>query len=558
MGNVYRKQVTRPLPPGAEIIERKGERLARWRDARGKIRTAPLTESGDRIRETSRTFHARYRTGEGTIADVPTGCRDEQAARAVLADLEKRAEMVKAGILKTAELQTADHARTPIAEHFDAYLNHHDAAGSVALHRHNVRTYLDRIAADCGFRRLADLDRSAFESWLSRETKRGRSARSRNTHRATLIAFCHWCSRPEVARLASNPFKGIPKADEKADPRRKRRAMTESELTRLLDVARTRPLTEALTVRRGKAKGSTHAKVRPEVRERLDALGRERALIYKTLILTGLRKGELTSLTIGQACLDGPRPYLDLSAADEKNREGAWLPLRADLADDLRQWLADRLTSLQDDARGQGEPIPVRLPADMPLFNVPAGLIRIFDRDLKAAGIAKRDDRGRTLDVHALRTSFGTLLSAGGVPLRTAQAAMRHSDPSLTANVYTDPRLLDVAGALDALPALRLDRPDVDSMRATGTVGGSNPSARLCQGPVTSVALNVAANPCNERQGSSIGGKMNRTDLELAGPDRFAVTSISDRGNHLVSLPDTGFPSVCPAGLEPATFSSGG
>ncbi len=31
---------------------------------------------------------------------------------------------------------------------------------------------------------------------------------------------------------------------------------------------------------------------------------------------------------------------------------------------------------------------------------------------------------------------------------------MRHSDPSLTANVYTDPKLLDVAGALEALPIL--------------------------------------------------------------------------------------------------------
>src|SRR5437016_1930157 len=83
--------------------------------------------------------------------------------------------------------------------------------------------------------------------------------------------------------------------------------------------------------------------------------------------------------------------------------------------------------------------LPARLTGDTPVFAVPAGLVRIFDRDLRMAGIAKRDDRGRTLDVHALRTTFGTLLSRGGVPLRTAQAAMRHSDPSLTANVYTDP-----------------------------------------------------------------------------------------------------------------------
>ncbi|MFH1109593.1 MAG: hypothetical protein V1790_10425 [Planctomycetota bacterium] len=52
--------------------------------------------------------------------------------------------------------------------------------------------------------------------------------------------------------------------------------------------------------------------------------------------------------------------------------------------------------------------------------------------------------------------TFGTHLCAAGVPLRTAQAAMRHSKPELTANIYTDPKLLDVAGAIAALPALTL------------------------------------------------------------------------------------------------------
>ncbi|MBL8764050.1 MAG: tyrosine-type recombinase/integrase [Phycisphaerae bacterium] len=59
--------------------------------------------------------------------------------------------------------------------------------------------------------------------------------------------------------------------------------------------------------------------------------------------------------------------------------------------------------------------------------------------------VINADDRGRTIDVHALRHTFGTHLSKACAPLRTAQAAMRHSDPSLTANVYADPKLLDVA-----------------------------------------------------------------------------------------------------------------
>jgi hypothetical protein len=100
-------------------------------------------------------------------------------------------------------------------------------------------------------------------------------------------------------------------------------------------------------------------------------------------------------------------------------------------------------------------------------------LHRILDRDLKPAGIAKRDDRGRTLDVHALRTTFGTLLSKGGVAPRTAQAAMRHSDIRLTMGVYTDPKLLDVRGAMDSLPNLPLagEGADREAARATGTDG---------------------------------------------------------------------------------------
>ena len=49
---------------------------------------------------------------------------------------------------------------------------------------------------------------------------------------------------------------------------------------------------------------------------------------------------------------------------------------------------------------------------------------------------------------------------------------MRHSDPKLTANVYTDPRLLDVHSALDALPMLPLNSSPIQNtqtMRITGT-----------------------------------------------------------------------------------------
>ena len=87
MGTVFRKQVTRPMPPGAEIIVRKGQRLARWKDRRGKTRTAPVTTGkagAERIVTESPYFVAKYRDGAGKVCVEPTGCRDETAARQLL------------------------------------------------------------------------------------------------------------------------------------------------------------------------------------------------------------------------------------------------------------------------------------------------------------------------------------------------------------------------------------------------------------------------------------------------------------------------------------------
>jgi len=456
MGSIRRKTFTKPLPPDAEIVARKGERFARWK-VNGKTRTAKVTrgEDGrDRIVEQAATFTAKYRDGQGRVREVATGCRDATAARQILANLEKRADGVRSGIRTAAEDAAHDHQASPLPEHCAAYLVYLQVEGTTRVHRDNVTRCLNRVATDCRFASLSDLNREALESWLVAMDAAKMGARTRNTYRSAIVAFANWCV--ETDRLAANPLAKVEKADEASGQRRKRRAMTEAELVKLLDFARRRPLLDAMTIRRGKRKGQTTANVRGDVREHLDALGRERALIYKTLLLTGLRKSELASITVGQLELEGSVPFVVLAAADEKNRDGSDLPLRADLAADLRDWLADRLRGEQQAARSAGAPIPQRLPAAAPLFTVPAGLIRILDRDLKAAGIPKRDERGRTLDVHALRHSFITHLSKGGVAPRTAQAAARHSDIKLTMQTYTDPKLLDIHGALRALPAMPL------------------------------------------------------------------------------------------------------
>ncbi len=467
MGTVFRKAWTAPVPPGAEVVTQRGRRIARWRLRNGKLRTAETFDGEGgraRIRGRTPTYIAKYRDGAGIWVEVSTGCKDETAARAILGQLERRAELIRSGVITAGEDDASRHGTQPIVQHVQAWAEHLRTKGSTRGWWTQAERRVARVCTEKGIRRLRDLTSAAVERWLGDQSDRGMSAGTRNGYRRALVAFANWCAR--TGRVAVNPLAHVATADDRADCRRKRRAFTDDELMRLLDAACRRPLAEALTIQRGKRSGQQGAQISDTTRERLDRLGRERALIYKTLVLTGLRKGELASVTVSQVEIDGPVPYLVLHAKDEKNRKGSEIPLRADTAAELRAWLEEKLAVAQATARERDDPIPARLPPTAKLLDVPSGLIRIFDRDLVFAGIArietrgnkqvviKTDDRGRTIDIHALRHTFGTHLSRAGVPLRTAQAAMRHSDPSLTANVYTDPKLLDVAGALEALPRL--------------------------------------------------------------------------------------------------------
>ncbi|MBU6309569.1 MAG: tyrosine-type recombinase/integrase, partial [Planctomycetes bacterium] len=213
----------------------------------------------------------------------------------------------------------------------------------------------------------------------------------------------------------------------------------------------------------------------------------------------------------------------------------ATLPLRGDIADELRAWVADKAEAVCRQRVGvAGVTLP---PADMPLFDVPKGLIRVLDRDLAAAGVPKRDDRGRTVDVHALRHTFASHLVAAGIAPRTAQAAMRHSSLELTMQHYTDPRLLDVAGALAALPALPTAGTVLETARATGT-----DDARA-------VALTVALTPGRTRQNVSFSDQRDESS------DDDGTKSKSKKRRVSCVIPAK--PEKRAKGLEPSTSSLG-
>ena len=487
MAAVYRRSYTMPMPKNAEILERNGETIAQWIDAHGKKHSESTTVSRKgqlKVIRYAPTFWAQYRDADGRMVVESTGCRDKQAARHVLAEKLKRVEHIKAGILNAQECRTADHASLPLEMHVESYMQHLKAKTIRGRkisegHRSNVQRQLNVLLRDSSFKRLRDITRDAMEKWMNRAEESGMGARTRNTYRAAIIAFCNWCV--ETDRMAANPLSRLCRADEHADTRKKRRALTEEEMKRLFRAAYLRPLAEygrrTIRIPKHKRKGRrswykeqltpdnldaavTRAKellkVEPDLIDDLLWQGRERALVYKVLALTGLRKGELTSITLGQLWLDEKHPFIELKAKDEKSGRGSQIPLRSDMVGELRDFLAEKRKRSKT----------AILSARMPLFHIPRSLVGIFDRDLAAAGIDKHDDRGRSLDVHALRHTFGTHLSKAGVPPRIAQAAMRHSSLHLTMNIYTDPTLLDVAGAINALPSFASETPKTAHIRA--------------------------------------------------------------------------------------------
>ena len=448
MSSIYRTEWTKPLPVGATIRTKGDTKVAEW-TSRGRTYRGEVI--GDRVRLQSGTYWARWKDADGRLTRADTGCREESNARKWLADKLGEVERERLGIITPSDRRVAGHLKAKLDEHLDDFVAAMTAAGRAECHRRTTLRYIEVVAEARAWRCLADIDRSGMEKWLAERERSGSSARSRNAHLIAVRSFLNWAIR--VDRLRVNPLDGIPLASERADRRRVRRALAEAELAALFAAARERPLAEARIVRRGRRKGEAVIRLAPTRVERLARLGRERALTYRVLFFTGLRLGELRSLRVRDLFLDGPTPFIRLPAASEKSRRGADIPLRPDLAAEVRATLAERLQSAREAARERGT-IRARLDPVERAFVAPAGFLKVLERDLAFAGIAKRDELGRTFDLHAFRTSLCTHLARAGVPLRTAQAVMRHSDPALTANIYTDPTLLDTAAAVGSLPAL--------------------------------------------------------------------------------------------------------
>lgn len=339
------------------------------------------------------------------------GYTDRQSSEQLGAKLERAKAQGEQGLLDPY----LPHRVRPLAEHIADWTAELRQIGRADDYVAPCKARVERLMKECGWAKLGDINADAFCKWrqtaiiiqvdgLGRavRTKRSLSPAAKNHYLASLVTFCRWCIKRK--RMAANPVADVEKVDETADVRRERRALSAEELERLLDVV-------------------------PE----------KYRLGYRMLIGTGLRRAELIALRWGDVALNADRPFIQLRAKETKSRRADALPLRAELAELLRRAKGDAT---------EGERIVKALP------RVPT-----HRKYLEKAGIPWLDDLGRRADIHAMRHSYGTLLSKGGVSPREAMSLMRHTDLRLTMKVYTDPRIFDLAGAVEKLP-IQLVKPE--------------------------------------------------------------------------------------------------
>jgi len=349
-----------------------------------------------------------------------------------------RDTLARIGLLDAAQTATMK----PLAEHLEDWRRYLESKGSTARYVEQTVNRVRRLLDGCGAVFWTDVDAAKVSAYLANMRTNGASIQTSNFYLSATKSFCRWMV--QSGRATASPVAHLSALNVRTDRRHDRRALSVDELRWLLDTTRNGP-----------------------TRYGMD--GAERALLYQLAVETGLRAGELRSLTRSSFAL-GDTPTVTVAAAYSKRRREDILPLRPATAARLRVHLSAKL----DNA---------------PAFNMPApeNVVLMFRADLadaraawiadaephdrvereKSDFLAYEDGAGRFADFHALRHTCGSLLAASGVHPKVAQAIMRHSTIDLTMSRYTHVFAGQEASAVAALPDLTA--PVRQAGMATGT-----------------------------------------------------------------------------------------
>jgi integrase len=344
--------------------------------------------------ETSQSYYARVRLdGEYVVETVCLQTSDKMVAEKKLTDIVREKERERAGIL-APKLQR-EAAQKPLAAHLDDFVADLHALGRSPSYIAHIASRVRRQLEECSLRNAGDISADRYTAWRASQHSLG--PKTINEYLNAMNAMLNWMMRQ--GRIEGNPLTRIIKVDVRGH-QQKRRAFTDDEL------------------------------------ERLVAVSPRRRLVYLTAAFTGLRIGELRQLIWADVKLDGEHPQLLVRAATTKNRQEAIVPLHPKLVEEFKSLASDN-------------PAP-----ESAVFAECANSDRFIRIDLEKAGIERIDASGRRLDFHALRYTFATMLARHNVSQRLAQELMRHSDPRLTANIYTDVTKLPTFEAVNELPWL--------------------------------------------------------------------------------------------------------
>lgn len=429
-----------------------------------------------------------------------------------------RKKLAAVGLLDSRNLTAGKSARGHVADYKRALQNDGRTDRHAALTAKRIETVLDGIKAVF----LGDVTPDAVKQYLAdRRAKDNLSNATCNHYIVAFKGFFRWLVRE--GRLHENPVIHLSKLNDQTDRRHDRRALTDDEIARLLEAAEGGP-------------------------KRLGIEGRDRAILYKTAAMTGLRSRELRSLTVGSFALSGDAPTVTVAAAYSKRRRSDTQPIPTALATELRSYFGMRLPTAT----------AFRMPS-------PSNVVRMLRGDLEAAREAwieesngddqetqkrrqssylrYRDDRGLVADFHSLRHYYVTSLQRAGIHPKTAQQLARHSTITLTMDRYTHGRVEDLTEAVAAIPGVSA-KPNRKRQVANATDGA------VCTPDILPDIWANRSKPVNDSQNYSVSPMLEQTcacDLKSSRSADFP----EENGALLGTGNDSGL--LGRGGLEPPT-----
>jgi integrase len=337
---------------------------------------------------------------------------DKAAAQRIANKIEADVALRREGVINPEQEQLTVEWNRPVGQHIEEYREKLQAAGDSAKHVKSTITFIEKIVEFTGAVTASEINETGVNRYTAHLfEKLNRAPRTVNAHLTAMKGFMRWLESND--KIKRNTLAGLRKPDPAKDRRLQRRMM----------------LPEEWRVMSSSLSGDS-----------FNMTADERRLLYLTALQTGFRSNEMRSLTCGSVYLEAEKPYITAKSKSTKNSE------------DARQYILD---SLAEELR----PIISGKPASDGLFSMPheTCVAKMMRRDLKNArdkwlegslDDEEREQRQRgdflnavdhsdlRLDFHALRHTCGAWLSKAGVHIKIVQTVMRHSNISLTMDIY--------------------------------------------------------------------------------------------------------------------------